>query len=125
MIKIIKVGNKSVKFKATAAIPRLYRMKFGRDIIKDIGQLHKSFANAKATEEEQLSMLDLEIFENCAYIMAKHAAPDDVPSDAEEWLDGFEVFSVYQILPEILMLWGANVETTIESKKKLNQLAGK
>ncbi len=121
MTKIIKVGNKSVKLKATAAIPRLYRMKFGRDIIKDIGQLHKSFANA----EEQLSVVDLEIFENCAYIMAKHAAPDEVPCDVDEWLDNFEIFSVYEILPEILILWGINVETTIQSKKKLNQIAGK
>lgn len=124
MTKIIKVGEREVKFKATAALPRLYRMRFGRDIIQDINKLHKSFVKA-AKQEEQLSAVDLEIFENCAYIMAKHADPDTVPSDIGDWLDQFDVFSIYQVLPEILVLWQINTETTIESKKKLNQLAGK
>ena len=33
---------KEVTFKASAAAPRLYRIKFGRDIYKDLRQLEKS-----------------------------------------------------------------------------------
>ena len=40
-----------------------------------------------------------------------------IPGTIEEWLDEFEMFSIYQVLPEILDLWGANLVTNIESKK--------
>ena len=117
MIKTLNIDGKEVKFKATAAIPRLYRMKFNRDILKDIAQA--------VTESEQLSVIDLEIFENAAYIMAKHASPETVPNNIEDWLDNFKTFSIFEILPEILMLWAENEETQVESKKKLSQVAGK
>ena len=64
------------------------------------------------------------MFENVAYIMAKHADPD-IPNDPDEWLEQFDTFSIYQVLPEILKLWHLDNLTTIESKKKLEQLAGK
>lgn len=124
MIKTLNIDGKEVKLKATAAIPRLYRIKFNRDILKDIAQLNNSFSKA-VTESEQLSVIDLEIFENTAYIMAKHASPETVPNNIEDWLDNFKTFSIFEILPEILMLWAENEETQVESKKKLSQVAGK
>jgi hypothetical protein len=48
--------------------------------------------------------------------MAKHADPS-LPDTAEEWLDEFSVFSIYQVLPEIISLWGLNVQTQSVSKK--------
>lgn len=51
-----------------------------------------------------------------AYIMALHADAS-IPSSIEEWLDGFEMFSIYEVLPEILSLWGANMKTEVASKK--------
>ena len=65
---------------------------------------------------EDLQIEDLEIFENVADIMAWHADPT-IPGTIEEWLDEFEMFSIYQVLPEILELWGANLVTDIESEK--------
>lgn len=59
----------------------------------------------------------LEMFENIAYIMAKHAEPDKVPDSPEEWLDEFNTFSIYQVLPEIIKLWGLNIQSDVESKK--------
>ena len=32
-----------------------------------------------------------------------------------------EMFSIYEVLPEILALWGSNLITDIESKKKLKR----
>ena len=46
---------------------------------------------------------DLEIFENVAYIMAFHADPS-IPKTIDEWLEQFEMFSIYEVLPEILNL---------------------
>ena len=108
--KTLKICGKDVTFKSSAAIPRLYRIKFRRDIFQDLSKLEKSY-KGKAIE-----ISDLEIFENVAYIMALHADPT-IPSTIDEWLDGFEMFSIYEILPEILQLWGGNLFTNINSKK--------
>ena len=36
MTKMIEIDGKQVPFKASAAIPRIYRIKFHRDIYKDL-----------------------------------------------------------------------------------------
>lgn len=128
MERIVTVGETEVKFRATAMVPRLYRFKFGRDMISDMNILKKSFnkatktLNSDATEEEkkeaQLSVLDLTIFENIAYILAKHA-DTTLPDTPEEWLDSIDgIFSVYQILPVILELWDTGLKTTSTPAKK-------
>ena len=50
--------------------------------------------------------------------MAKHADKDAVPGSVEEWLEQFEIFDIYQVLPEILELWNLNTLTTAAPKKK-------
>lgn len=126
MEKTIRIGDKEVVLRATAYIPRLYRIKFGRDMIQDMRQLQKAYRKATslpegASEEEQqdaqLSVMDLTIFEDVAYMMAKHA-DKTVPGSPDEWLDTLPgVFSVYEVLPEILELWGLSNQTTSVSKK--------
>ena len=120
--KTVLVSGKEVRFRSSAAIPRLYRIKFKRDIFKDLSKLEASY-KGKADDGEELQIEDLEIFENVAYIMAFHADPT-IPGTIEEWLDEFEMFSIYQVLPEILELWGANLVTDIESKKTQSQRPG-
>ena len=117
MTKMIEIDGKQVPFKASAAIPRIYRIKFHRDIYKDLDALGKAVGNGDE-DSSHLDMFSLEMFENIAYIMAKHADKDAVPSSVEEWLDSFEVFSIYQVLPEILTLWNLNTLTTAKPKKK-------
>ena len=127
MEKTVNVGGTDVRMRASALIPRLYRFKFGRDMVSDMRQLQKSYAKAAAlpetaTEEErqdaQLSVLDLTIFENVAWLMAKHA-DKSVADDPDEWLDSFEgVFTIYEVLPQILELWSMNQATTSTPKKK-------
>ncbi len=113
--KTVLISGKAVRFRSSAAIPRLYRIKFKRDIFKDLSKLESSY-KGRTDEGENLQIEDLEIFENVAYIMAWHADPT-IAGTIEEWLDEFEMFSIYQVLPEILELWGANLVTDIESKK--------
>lgn len=120
--KTVKVCGKDVKFRSSATIPRLYRAKFKRDIFKDLSKLEKSYS--KSGKDGSFEIDDLEIFENVAYIMAYHADPT-VPGTIDEWLDQFEMFSIYEILPEILELWGTNMQTQIESKKNLRKAAAK
>lgn len=41
MMKKIEIDGKAVTFKASAAIPRIYRIKFQRDIYKDLSVLER------------------------------------------------------------------------------------
>lgn len=115
MIKNIEIDGKQVAFKASAAIPRIYRMKFQRDIYKDLKALEKSIGD-NSEESSNLDMFSLEMFENIAFVMAKHADAS-IPNTPEEWLDGFNTFSIYQVLPQLIELWGLNVQTDVEAKK--------
>lgn len=113
--KTITVAGREVAFKSSAAIPRLYRAKFGRDVFADLMRLEKSLSAAEG-EGAAFQVADLEIFENVAYVMAAHADPS-VPKDIDEWLEQFEMLSIYEVLPEILELWGQNMATEVESRK--------
>lgn len=119
--KNILVDGIEVPFKASAAVPRLYRLKFGRNIYKDFAALQKSVSEGDA-DSSGLDIESLEVFENIAYIMAKHADPDNVPSYPDDWLEQFNTFSIYEILPQLIELWGLNLETQAESKKNIARL---
>jgi len=121
--KNILIDGREVPFRASAAIPRIYRIKFQRDIYKDLASLEKAIGE-NSEEVSDLDMFSLEMFENIAYIMAKHADPA-IPDSPEEWLDEFGTFSIYQVFPKIIELWGLNVKTDIESKKNLERLSAK
>jgi hypothetical protein len=121
--KKIEIDGKEVLFRASAAIPRLYRIKFRRDIYKDLASLEKAVDNS--TEEgSMLDTFSLELFENIAYVMAKHADPA-IPDSPEEWLEDFNTFSIYQVLPQIIELWGLNIETEVQNRKNAGKLSGK
>ena len=120
MTQTIEIDGQPVKFRASAAIPRIYRMRFHRDIYKDLSLLEKSISK-QDEGDSNLDLFSLEMFENIAYIMAKHADPS-IPDTPEEWLDNFNTFSSYQVLPKLIELWGLNVQTTVQSKKNLDRL---
>lgn len=117
MEKTMLIDGIEVPFRASAAIPRLYRIKFRRDIIQDMTELQKAMSKAKEAESS-LPPQALELFENVAYIMAKHADKEGVPNSAEDWLDRFNTFSIYEIFPEIIALWDLNMEGFSSGKKK-------
>lgn len=119
----IEICGKKIPFRSSATIPRLYRAKFKRDIFKDLSRLEKSY-QGKKTEGTEFQIDDLEIFENVAYVMAYHA-DNSIPSDIDEWLDQFDMFSIYEVLPQILELWGENMMTDIKAKKELAEVSGR
>ena len=114
--KKINIDGVEVGFKASAAVPRLYRNKFGRDVYKDLMVLN----DAVKDQDEAASTLDafsLELFESLAWVMAKHYDPEAVPDTVDEFLEQFNTFSIYQILPELIELWGMNVKTNVPPRK--------
>ena len=123
IVRKVEIDGKQVPFKASAAIPRIYRIKFNRDIYKDLRSLEKAVGEGDE-ENSNLDLFSLEMFENIAYVMAKHADPN-IPDTPEECLDEFNTFSIYQVLPSIIELWGLNVQTEVESKKNFAQLTAR
>ena len=116
MKKIITINGIACTFKSSAAVPRIYRLKYGRDIFVDLNSLKKNVKNqdpAKST----LPIHSLEMFENVAYVMHKHGDPTQ-PDTIDEWLEQFETFDIYTVLPEILELWKLENQQTSVPKKE-------
>ena len=63
------------------------------------------------------SIENLEVFENIAFIISKHTDPVNVPDNPDDFLEQFNTFSIYEILPQLIELWELNTATQVESKK--------
>ena len=135
--KTIEICGQPVRFCASAGTPRLYRLKFKRDIFADMQKLTKDFQAKKAAQKAQeqaeeteqnagtdLAVESLEIFENVAYIMA-FQADRTIPDTIDQWLDQFEMFSIYEVLGELVQLWGDNLFTASTAKKNNPAAAGR
>lgn len=135
MEKTIKIDGKPVKFKTSAAIPLLYRIKFRKDIFSDMQKIAKSYKDEERKKKEEqekcrnlgipfdeneyesgLPVEVLETFERVSYLMSRHADPSQ-PDDMMDWLDQFETFSIYEVLPEILDLWQSGTQQMSTPKK--------
>ena len=69
--KKVEIDGREVEFKASAAVPRIYRMKFRRDLFLDLQKIAKSVKKKGKKEDKESSEIpieDLEMFENIAYI---------------------------------------------------------
>lgn len=130
MDKVITIGEQEIGLRANALTPRMYRFRTKRDLICDLTKLRKATKKAAslpadATEDEieetnasTLSMMDLTIFEDIAFVMAKHYDPT-LPENSNDWLDTIDgVFSIYTVLPIILEMWQLNEQTTAIPVKK-------
>lgn len=123
MRKTLTISGIECNFKSSAAIPRMYRLKFERDVFVDLQKLKKQVEISEKLKEEtgkdnsSLPIDSLEIFENIAFLMHKHGDPTQ-PSEIDEWLEQFETFSIYKVLPEILEMWGLENKQMSMSKKE-------
>ena len=117
--KEIEICGRPVMLGASALLPKIYRINFGKDMVADMNRLRKSFQAAQnLSKAASLDVIDLTIFEQAAWAMAYHA-DKTVPNDPDEWLESFDgVFSIYEVFPVILELWGLNQKTTSVPAKK-------
>jgi hypothetical protein len=112
MEKIIELEGKKLKFKATGATPIFYKNKFGNDLLVDLQNVTTHFKGKDTLPPEVL-----EKFGQIAYTMHKQGDPEQ-PDDFIEWLDQFEMFSIVEILPQILDLWALNSAQMSKPKKE-------
>ena len=117
IIHKIEIDGRPVAFDSSAALARIYRARFGRDLLVDLAKLNDALQK-NSESESFLSEELLELFEDIAFTMAKQADAS-IPDTVEEWLDDFNVFSIYQVLPQIVQMWHFNTLTTADPKKKV------
>lgn len=118
--RTIQIDGKPVRLRSSAMLPRIYRVKFGRDLFKDFNDLKNDFGENGEKDDSgsgsSISTSNLEVFENIAYAMAWHADPGT--PDIEEWLEQFNIFSIYEVMPVIVTMWNASLKTSVQPKKK-------
>lgn len=122
MEKTIVIDNKQVRLKATAALPKRYKAQFGRDYFADLMKVAKVFGKGmkrnfgiQDISFASLDHMDMEVFYDIIWTMAKTA--DRTIPDPLEWLDGFEVFPLNEIMGEVKDLL---TDTMPTSKKKIS-----
>lgn len=127
MQKIIEVeSGKTISFKASAFSPILYNRLFpGRDFLRDMSALKDSHDK---DESETLTMSDYEHFVRIAYLFAYQGLAAGIKQNQEqksflkqypepwEWIDSFNTFSIYEILPQIMELWYDNDKRIAQGK---------
>lgn len=136
MRKTLTIGGVECNFKTSAAVPRMYRLKFHRDIFNDLNSIDRQInQQKKRMEEEKQIALDkglefdaseyestlpvqtLTTFENIAFIMHKHGDSSQ-PADIDDWLEQFETFDIYNVFPEIISMWNDENQQLSEPKKE-------
>lgn len=139
--KTIEVEKgRSVTFRASALSPLSYKLLFKRDFFKDLeelSELEEISNEAEATSDEaeeaengqtlRITTENYEMFMRIAFCMAYQGVEKGLNTkkqrkfleqypDMWTWLDSFETFSMFSILPEIITLWGLNAETQVKAK---------
>ena len=51
--KTINIDGKDVEFKASAAVPRIYRLMFGRDIFRDMTRMARNLKKEQKKAQEE------------------------------------------------------------------------
>ncbi len=108
------IDGRQVKFKSTGAFLLRYKAQFGRDALQDILKLQGAIDNKN--QIKNIDALDLEVFYNLVWTLAKTADPSIPPP--LEWLDEFSEFPLVDIIPEIADMIFSCLTSTVESKKK-------
>lgn len=113
MEKTIEIDNKKVRFKSTAATPLRYKAQFGKDFFVDIMKLSSlDGLNSKKIDLKKIDKLDFDVFYNIIWVLAK-TADKKIPNPIT-WLDGFEEFPMFDIIPELQDL----ILSSMQTKKK-------
>ena len=114
MEKTLTIDGRQVAFKSTGAFMLRYKAQFGRDAVQDLFKLQQAIdADGQIAD---VSALDLEVFYNLVWTLAKTADPTIPPP--LEWLDTFGEFPLIDIIPEVVDMMFSSLTVSVQSKKK-------
>ena len=106
------IDGRKVMMVCNGATPRIYRQLFGKDLLT---ALPGAISRGK--------VIDVELFENLAYIMAKQGG--STTDDVEAWLASFDSpMAIPEAIKENMDLWRLNEKTTVDVKKKAEEQTG-
>ena len=114
MEKILTIDGRQVKFKSTGAFLLKYKSQFGRDALKDIFRRQEAI-DVENSKLKDIEALDLEVFYNLVWTLAKTAEPNLPPP--EDWLDSFSEFPLMDIVPEVMDMIFSCLSSTKPIKK--------
>lgn len=114
MEKTLNIDGRQVNFKSTGAFLLRYKAQFHRDAIKDIYKLDEAID--ENNEIKDIDALDLEVFYNLIWTLAKTA--DKNIEGPMEWLDSFGEFPLMDIIPEVMGMIMSCLTSSVDSKKK-------
>lgn len=105
----VKIGNKNVEMFANAFTPVLYKRIFHKDFLM----------------ESQKKDMDMTIFQELAFVMAKQATATNAKElmngltvdDYYEWLADFEAMEIMESVNDIFALYHSQTRSTSRSKK--------
>lgn len=113
MERKLEVEGKEYRFACNALTPRLYRAKFGRDLMLDLKKFGEDYTKDPYS-------VNYEPLENMAWIMLKAGSgPEVARENPEEWLATLDSpTTVYELVPDLMDIWRASQKTTAIPKKK-------
>lgn len=116
MEKIINIGGVDVRLKSTAATPLIYKNQFKTSFLTDLMLLSKTFQNGTDVNKmsyNQLKNVDLDIFYNFVWVLAKGADKNIEPP--LEWFARFNEFNLQEVMADVMDLLTSSIGGT---KKK-------
>lgn len=125
MEKIVSLGDKKIVLRASAALPRVYRSIFGRDIFKDVTPMLERYQKINPKNASDLSVVnqigdnDMETLENITFAMAWMGMPDIRDMEQVGWLDQFSYSELSVMEKEAFTLWVLDNFAIDEDKKKV------
>lgn len=115
MEKTLTIDGKQIRFKSSGATPLRYKAQFGKDYFAELMKMNKlrDFnINSEDPNYSALEHMDLEVFYNICWVLAK-TADKSIPEPLE-WLDEFDEFPMFEILPELQDM----IASSLQGKKK-------
>lgn len=128
MEKIVRVGEYEFSVRSSAATLLSYRKHFGRDGMKDLLVLVKSFSNKNTKSEDDADLIvqtladgsfEIETLYRFIWTFAKSADKTLLPM--EEWLDNFDVPAlefISEVFPQVSELLFSMAKTNVVPRKK-------
>lgn len=132
MEKIIRFEEgRSYRCRASAFTPIQYGKLFpGHDYLRDIERMYDKNKDLEDGREPSFTTADYEMFVQLTYVFVYQGLSESPRvNDAQRefleqypdpwtWIDSFDSFSIYEILPEITELWIGNEKVASKAKNQ-------
>lgn len=112
MERLVTIDGKEYKLVANGATPRIYRGLFHKEVFS-------AMTKSAQYRENEVEILDTEVFENLAYCMAVQGGSIPTALSIDDWLASMSSpMAIIEATQEIMDMWFSEIETTSVGKKE-------